>query len=62
MYLWFKYTVTGALADVCKGPKDKAIWVGPTKPPTLVFKSEVGFIGSIKTDSVVETEANSDGK
>lgn len=31
-------------------------------PPFLVFKSEVGFIESIKKDSVVEMEAKSESK
>lgn len=59
---WFKYTVTRAdgLCSVRTQRRGHLAWTNA--PPTLVFKSEVGFIGSIEKDSVVEMGADSDSK
>lgn len=63
MYLqWFKYPVTRADGLCLVRTQRRGHLASTNAPPTLVFKSEVGFIGSIEKDSAFEMEADSDSQ
>lgn len=59
---WCQGTVRKAAGFCLVRSQRKGHLAWTSSPPTLMFKSEVGVIESIKKDSVIETEANSGSK